>query len=423
MSRKLNRFDEFIAVAGPIFGDATVAWKEITEMCKDKNLVLPATGHFTRFKMGRGVYNFGADIAPVPVVPVSPATPAGPVNSGPIVTSGAIEVFSSVEEDVNFIPHRDMNFIPFGVSADLKKIIQSKQFLPTWINGDTGYGKTFTVEQLAVRANREVIRVNCTPDTDESELIGDFILRNGDMIWHNGPVLEAMNRGAILLLDEVDALDPKRGAFPLYSLLEGSGVFVKKLNKRFFPAKGFTVLATANTKGKGSVDGRYLGVNGQNDAFLDRFTVTLTHGAPSPAVEKRILNLTLPEDDNFCRNLTAWASIIRKTFNEGGCDVEISTRRMVNICKLYRIFKDRVRSIAMSIEKWDSEIVESFLELYGKVDAGDEEVSGAFAEVDIITDEDGNVIEEEVVVEEVLVPDTKVPVMDTPKVVAAPAPF
>ena len=221
----------------------------------------------------------------------------------------------------NLIPQKDDSFVKFGNFGDLKKIIQSRVFYPTFITG-LGNGKTFSVEQACAQLGRELIRVNITIETDEDDLIGGFRLVDGNTVWHNGPVIEALERGAILLLDEIDLASNK--ILCLQSILEGKGVFLKKIGKRIDPASGFNVIATANTKGKGSDDGRFIGTNVLNEAFLERFPVTFEQEYPTAAIETKILN-KLCADENFCKRLADWADIIRKTFYDGGIEEIIST--------------------------------------------------------------------------------------------------
>jgi len=222
----------------------------------------------------------------------------------------------------NLIPEKDDTFVKFGNFADVKKIIQSRLFYPTFITGLSGNGKTFSVEQACAQLKRELIRVNITIETDEDDLIGGFRLVDGNTAWHNGPVIEALERGAILLLDEIDLASNK--ILCLQSILEGKGVFLKKIGRYVKPAPGFNVIATANTKGKGSDDGRFIGTNVLNEAFLERFPVTFEQSYPAPATEQKILegvSLDLGvEDREFCKRLVDWADIIRKTFYDGGIE-------------------------------------------------------------------------------------------------------
>ena len=275
----------------------------------------------------------------------------------------------SIEQ--NLIPQRDETFVKFGPFTDLKKIIQSKLFYPTFITGLSGNGKTFGVEQVCAQLKRELIRVNITIETDEDDLIGGFRLVDGATVWHNGPVIEALERGAVLLLDEIDLASNK--ILCLQSILEGNGVFLKKIGRWVAPAAGFNVVATANTKGKGSDDGRFIGTNVLNEAFLERFPVTFEQDYPSPAIESKILlkvasNLKV-DDTNFCKRLVDWGDIIRKTFYDGGIEEIISTRRLVHIVRAYSIFKNKAKAIQVCVNRFDDETKQSFLELYDKVDA------------------------------------------------------
>ena len=271
----------------------------------------------------------------------------------------------------NLIPEKDDTFVPFGNFTDVKKIIQSKMFYPVFITGMSGNGKTFGVEQACAALNREIIRVNITIETDEDDLIGGFRLVNGETVWHNGPVIEALERGAVLLLDEVDLASNK--ILCLQSVLEGKGVFLKKTGRYVQPAAGFNVIATANTKGKGSDDGRFIGTNVLNEAFLERFALTFEQDYPTPKVETKILERLCSKvgvtDEEFCAKLADWADVIRKTFDDGGIDEVISTRRLSHIIRAYAIFGDRLKAIKVCTNRFDEETKQSFIELYGKLDA------------------------------------------------------
>ena len=271
----------------------------------------------------------------------------------------------------NLIPEKDETFVKFGPFADLKKVIQSKLFYPTFITGLSGNGKTFSVEQACAQLGRELIRVNITIETDEDDLIGGFRLVDGATVWHNGPVVEALERGAVLLLDEVDLASNK--ILCLQSILEGKGVFLKKIGRYVRPSSGFNIIATANTKGKGSDDGRFIGTNVLNEAFLERFPVTFEQDYPSPSSEEKIL-LNVAEtigvqDKDFCKRLVDWADIIRKTFYDGGVEEIISTRRLVHILRAYSIFSNKEKAIKVCVNRFDEETKQSFIELYDKVDA------------------------------------------------------
>ena len=271
----------------------------------------------------------------------------------------------------NLVPEVDDTFVKFGSFNDLKKIVSSKLFYPTFITGLSGNGKTFGVEQVCAQLGRELIRVNITIETDEDDLIGGFRLVNGETVWHNGPVIEALERGAILLLDEIDLASNK--ILCLQSVLEGNGVFLKKIGRFVKPRAGFNVFATANTKGKGSDDGRFIGTNVLNEAFLERFPVTYEQDYPAPSIEKKILGRIASTlgvtDTDFLNRLVDWADIIRKTFYDGGIEDIISTRRLVHIVRAYSIFNDKAKAMKVCINRFDDETKQSFLELYDKVDA------------------------------------------------------
>jgi len=266
----------------------------------------------------------------------------------------------------NLIPAKDDTFVKFGNFSDIKKIIQSRLFYPTFITGLSGNGKTFSVEQACAQLGRELIRVNITIETDEDDLIGGFRLVNGETVWHNGPVIEALERGAVLLLDEIDLASNK--ILCLQSILEGKGVFLKKIGRVVKAKEGFQVFATANTKGKGSDDGRFIGTNVLNEAFLERFCITLEQEYPTAAIETRILNKVC-DDENFCIRLADWADIIRKTFKEGGVDEVISTRRLVHIINAYNIFNDKAKAINLGLNRFDDDTKSAFMSLYDAVDA------------------------------------------------------
>ena len=270
-----------------------------------------------------------------------------------------------VDQVKNLVPSKDDTFVPFGNFTDLKKILGSSIFYPVFITGMSGNGKTFSVEQACATLNKELIRVNITIETDEDDLIGGFRLVDGNTVWHNGPVIEALERGAVLLLDEVDLASNK--ILCLQSILEGKGVFLKKIGRYVNPAPGFTVVATANTKGKGSDDGRFIGTNVLNEAFLERFALTFEQEYPTPSIEAKILS-KMCDDDEFVSRLVDWADIIRKTFNDGGIDEIISTRRLVHIITAYKIFGKRMKAIETCVNRFDDETKESFLSLYEKID-------------------------------------------------------
>src|SRR5210317_242738 len=272
----------------------------------------------------------------------------------------------------NIVPKKDPVFVSFGNYPDLKSIIKSNRFYPVFITGLSGNGKTMGVTQACAEAKKELIRVNITIETDEDDLLGGYRLKDGQTVWQNGPVIEAMERGAILLLDEIDLASNK--IMCLQPILEGSGVFVKKINKWVKPKDGFNVVATANTKGQGSEDGKFIGTNVLNEAFLERFPVTFEQKYPTVATEKKILVNTLKSygksDVKFVDKLVTWADVIRKTYFDGGVDEIISTRRLVHIAQAYAIFNNKMKSIEMCTNRFDDDTKNSFVELYTKVDSG-----------------------------------------------------
>ena len=272
----------------------------------------------------------------------------------------------------NIIPEKDPNFVNFGDYSSVKSIIASKKFYPIFITGLSGNGKTLGVTQACAEKKREMIRVNITIETDEDDLLGGYRLRDGQTVWQNGPVIEAMERGAVLLLDEIDLASNK--IMCLQPILEGNGVFVKKINKFIKPALGFTVVATANTKGKGSEDGQFIGTNVLNEAFLERFPITFEQKYPSVRIETKIISKMLEtesvKDDEYATNLVNWADIIRKTYTEGGVDEIISTRRLVHIAKAYSIFRNKLKAVEVCTNRFDDDTKQSFIDLYTKIDSG-----------------------------------------------------
>ena len=332
-----------------LYGDEIVA-ADVRGYCASNDISYQTvTKRLDSFKVGRGKWNLT-------------------VTEKLEQTYQAPSALPAVEQ--NLIPRKDDSFVKFGNFADLKKIVQSRLFYPTFITGLSGNGKTFGVEQACAQLGRELIRVNITVETDEDDLIGGFRLVNGETVWHNGPVIEALQRGAILLLDEVDLASNK--ILCLQSILEGKGVFLKKIGTWVEPAAGFNVIATANTKGKGSDDGRFIGTNVLNEAFLERFPVTFEQEYPTPATEIKILLRVAASlgkhDENFCKRLVDWADIIRKTFFDGGVDELISTRRLVHILRAYSIFDDKAKAIQVCLNRFDDETKQAFMDLYDKVD-------------------------------------------------------
>jgi len=306
--------------------------------------------------------------------------------------SEAAYVVSSLTGDI--VPKKDPVFVSFGNYPDVKSIIRSKMFYPVFITGLSGNGKTMGVTQACAENKRELIRVNITIETDEDDLLGGYRLKDGQTVWQNGPVIEAMERGAVLLLDEIDLASNK--IMCLQPILEGSGVFVKKINRFVKPAHGFNCIATANTKGQGSDDGKFIGTNVLNEAFLERFPITFEQKYPSVSVEEKILVNTLKKsglaDKDFCKKLVTWADVIRKTYFDGGVDEIISTRRLVHIIQAFSIFRKKIKAIEVCTNRFDDDTKNSFMELYSKVDGGAsaEEIAEQQRQSDISSQVDDN---------------------------------
>ena len=377
---KIEMQNKLAKVVFEKFG-STMTNTEITETAEEMGMPFP---HFllkTELRVGRGQYR--SPLAERVVTKQPDTVAAMTVN----VSDFNVESDSFAE---NLVPEKDPLFVPFGNFATVKKVLQSKMFYPIFVTGMSGNGKTFGIEQACAQTGREVIRVNFTVETDEDDLIGGFRLVNGETKFFKGPVIKAMEMGAVLLLDEIDLGNPSK-IMALQSILEGGGYFIKKTGEYVTPAKGFTAIATANTKGKGSDDGRFIGTNILNEAFLERFPVTVEQEYPSPAIEKKILGRVFDsldiKDSDFVEKLVDWADIIRKTFYDGGVDEIISTRRLVHVAKAFSIFDDRMKAINLCINRFDEDTKLSFADLYTKVDAGVEQYDDASG-VTKVEDED-----------------------------------
>ena len=330
---------------------------DVRAFCASQGLSYPTvTRRLEQFKCGRGKWNL--DIGAVKEQLEHTVESPSAVKATPMV-------------EQNLVPSKDSTFVPFGNFADVKQIIKSSLFYPTFITGLSGNGKTFGVEQACAQLGRELVRVNITIETDEDDLLGGFRLIDGSTAWHDGPVIEAMRRGAILLLDEIDLASNK--ILCLQSILEGKGLFIKKTGQFIEPAPGFNVVATANTKGKGSDDGRFIGTNVLNEAFLERFPITFEQEYPTASVETKMLKGYAKSlgisDDTFCKKLSDWGDIIRKTFYDGGVDEVISTRRLVHIIRAYSIFADKGKAINICLNRFDDETKQAFMDLYDKIDS------------------------------------------------------
>ena len=310
-------------------------------------------------RVRRGTYDLASLITPIkesPVVPMNNVVAMAP---------------QSIVNKERTFAKVDPTFVPWGSFSDVKKVIQSEMFYPIYISGLSGNGKTFMVEQACAKLNKEFIRVQINPETDEDDLIGGFRLINGETVFSKGPVLKAMENGAILLLDEIDRATNK--IMCLQGILEGKPVLVKKTGEVVEPQPGFNVIATANTKGKGSEDGRFTAASIIDEAFLERFTISIEQTYPTKSIEKKIINNHFNKfganDDEFIEKLIDWADIIRQTFYDDGVDEVISTRRLCHIAQTFSIFKDRMKSINLCIARFDEDTKEAFLDLYTKVDS------------------------------------------------------
>ena len=327
-------------------------------------------------KLGRGLYDCPeltsmTETAPAVAVAVesapAPAPVVGSVESVQSVATANLAMGMTGGERATLIPDRFNGYVAWGHFSDVEQIVRSKQFYPIFVTGLSGNGKTLMVEQCCAKLKRECYRVNITRQTDEDDLLGGFRLVNGNTVWQDGPVVCAMKNGGVLLLDEIDL--GSANLMCLQPVLEGKGVFLKKINQWVKPAPGFTVFATANTKGKGSDDGRFVGTGVMNEAMLDRFPITLEQPYATRATERKILTKAGCDDADFADHLTKWAEIIRKSFYEGAVDEIISTRRLVDIVKAFGIFDDKTKAINFCLSRFDDDTKEAFLNLYSKVDA------------------------------------------------------
>ena len=375
------------------YGRTEISRSEINDFVKSGEISNPSWLKNKNYLVSRGVYSLpiaGNDFSPtltdVPLVPEEPKEP--------VVAKAAFVVSSLIG---NIVPDKDPVFVPWGYFKDIKKIVSSKAFYPIFVTGLSGNGKTMNVSQACAAANRECIRVNITIETDEDDLLGGYRLQDGQTVWQDGPVIEAMKRGALLLLDEIDLASNK--IMCLQPILEGNGVFLKKINQFVKPAKGFNVIATANTKGQGSDDGKFIGTNILNEAFLERFPITIEQAYPTNKIEEKILlnvmsdkKLTSTVDSEFASSLVTWADIIRKTYYEGGVDELISTRRLVHIVEAFSIFKNKMKAIEMCTNRFDLDTKTSFLDLYTKIDGG-EDVS-SWLNDDFVAEEESDDTEE-----------------------------
>ena len=353
----------FVDTAAEMFGDGAIISKQnVREAAEKAEVPFPTWFMKPEFKAHYGSYKLPGEATPASVV--STTEPAGDATTVNLIAT------SSYKQDL--VPAKFEGFVEWGHFATLNKVVKSGMFYPVFVTGLSGNGKTLMVEEIHAKLGKELIRVNITIETDEDDLLGGFRLVNGETKFMPGPVIEAMERGCTLLLDECDLGSNKLLA--LQPVLEGKGVYLKKVNKWIIPKDGFNVIATANTKGKGSEDGRFIGTNILNEAFLERFAITLEQPYATATTEKKIVLGSMKKygvvDEDFATNLVTWAEVIRKTFYDGGVDEVISTRRLDHIVKAVAIFGDKMKSIELCVARFDGDTKDSFLDLYTKIDAG-----------------------------------------------------
>ena len=354
----------FVETAAEMFGDGSVISKQnVREAAEKAGVPFPTWFMKPEFKAHYGAYKLPSEGGAI----------AAPITAAPVNTEASmVNLVATNMEKQNLVPGKFDGFVPWGNFSLIEKVVKSGMFYPIFITGLSGNGKTLMVEQVCAKLNKELIRVNITIETDEDDLLGGFRLVNGETKFVPGPVIEAMERGCTLLLDECDLGSNKLLA--LQPVLEGKGVYLKKINKWVTPKEGFNVMATANTKGKGSDDGRFIGTNILNEAFLERFAVTMEQPYATVATETKIVKLAMKkygaEDEGFAKNLVTWADVIRKTFYDGGVDEVISTRRLDHIVKAFAIFGDKMQAIELCVARFDEDTKVSFIDLYTKIDAG-----------------------------------------------------
>jgi MoxR-like ATPase len=374
VSWNIDSKSEFIGLAVQKFGEV-VTRRQLEDLAVKQKLPFPRfIIDSTEYKVGRGTYN------------LNPKQPAPAVTEPTVVVPMLRQKKLETVID-NMIPGRDELYVPFGFFKDMKSIISSRIFYPVFVTGLSGNGKTTMVEQVCADLGRECVRVNVSVETDEDDLIGGNTLIDGNIVYREGPVLLAMKRGAVLLIDECDRGSNK--LMCLQAILEGKPYFNKKTGEVVKPADGFNIIATANTKGRGTDDGRFIAAQILDEAFLERFAITVEQEFPGVKVEKEIIMNKMKElkvdDAEFCELLVTWADIIRKTFQEGGIDEIISTRRLLHIVKAFAMFrKNRVKAIELCINRFDDETKSAFMDLYNKVDKPEE--NQAVSEGSDITD-------------------------------------
>ena len=372
MSKKQTELLQAYMQANP--NQTTVDRQEMFTFADEQGFV--GSTAYTMMKLlprtSRGVYMLNANVVQMPSAPSSPTVTPEKAPVAKAIDKAVGKVRSTSSDEV-FIPKADPTFVKWGYFSDVLKIIKSNMFYPMYVAGLSGNGKTMMIEQACAAAKREYVRVQITPETDEDDLIGGFRLLDGETVFAKGPVIKAMEQGAILLIDEIDRGSNKLMA--LQGVLEGKPVLIKKTGEVIEPAPGFNVIGTANTKGQGDDAGRFISASIIDEAFLERFTITLEQPYPSAAVEKRIINNhfdkfgAYDKESDFTDKLVNWAQAIRKTFLDGGVDEIVSTRRLCHIAQTFSIFGDRMKAIELCVNRFDVDTRSGFMDLYSKIDA------------------------------------------------------
>ena len=365
----------FVTEAAKRFGEV-VTHEQLVTLSEETGMKRQVWLEGKQYRVARGKYQlplqeFNINMAGLALVKSTPIIITEPTMAPVTKAIAKISSVARMQEGA-IIPKVNSLYVPFGFFDNMKRIVASKKFYPVFVSGLSGNGKTFMVEQACAQLKVECLRVNISPETDEDDLIGGFRLIDGETKWFDGPVVQAMKSGAVLILDEIDRGSNK--LMCLQGVLEGKGLFVKKTGEFVEPVSGFNIIATANTKGKGDETGRYMAATILDDAFLERFPITVEQEYPDTKVETKILTKLFASlginDKEFAENLVKWADIIRKTFEEGAIDELISTRRLSHIAEAYTIFNDKMEAIKYCINRFDGETKTAFLDLYSKIDAG-----------------------------------------------------
>lgn len=386
MPKKVDR-SIFLNAVKEVLGEnvTQITRNDMMKVCRKKNIDVPSwLTNDKSVRLGRGIYSLVPasfkEAAESVAVDAPAMVTAAPVAQTPVAGSGPLVKLAALLDE-SYVPSPIPGYVPFGNYKDVQRIIKSGRFYTIYVTGLSGNGKTIMFEQICAKEGRELIRANITRETDEDDLIGGFRMVNGETVFQPGPVMIAMERGAVLLLDEVDLGGEK--LMCLQPVLEGKPIFVKKIGRVIYPKQGFTVVATANTKGKGSEDGRFIGTNVQNEAFLERFSVWFEQDYPPAASEVKMLQNVLDAENvipspDFVERLVKWAGMTRKSYYDGGASDIISTRRLVGICKAFAIFGKEDKAVSLSLNRFNDETKSSFYQVWEKLSTIDPEKDEAF---------------------------------------------